>query len=277
MTRKQQKAIRRFAIAIPVVILAFWFVPVIATIWIVAGLIDIWRNKGKTGLMFRRYFMGNGIPTWLLSPFNLIVDLISYRNPGVWKREDFPQEWRAEIDTVLDTFRARKDEIIADIDLQFAEGRRGMYVYQWYGKRFVDNVPEFDRDFKYVRTIAVSVFSGKESTTWHYGPLRLTLRILLNLKPADSDRVFIECNGRRHLWRDDPLYIFDDTLFHRSVNEVETRRYNVFMDIIRPSPVPRVLSTLLIGVSAVAEKLKAAFYKNWKMIDRRGKPAGSAA
>ena len=275
MKRKTKKLIRRIAIAVPLAIVCLWLIPVLTLTFIVCGLIDVSRNRGRTPLTFSRYFMGNGIPTWLLSPFNLFVDLVSYRNPGVWRLEDFPPEWRAEIETVLDTFRANKREIIADIDQQFGEGRRGMYVYRWYGKRFVDNVPAFNRDFRYVKTIAVSVFSGKESTTWHYGPLRLTLRVLLNLEPADSDRVFIECNGARHLWRDDPLYIFDDTLFHQSVNEVDARRYNVFMDVIRPSPVPGFLSALLVGVSALADWLKAMFYKNWKMIDRRGtaKPA----
>ncbi|MEX6507682.1 aspartyl/asparaginyl beta-hydroxylase domain-containing protein [Jiella sp. M17.18] len=277
MTRKQKKAIRRFAIAIPVLVLCLWLIPIVALVWIAAGLIDVARNKGKTKLMYSRYFMGNGIPTWLLSPFNLLIDLVSYRNPGVWTLDDFPPAWREEIETVLNTFRTRKSEIIADIDSQFAEGRRGMYVYQWYGKHFVDNVPEFNRDFKYVRTIAVSVFSGKESTTWHYGPLRLTLRVLLNLAPADSDRVFIECNGRKHLWRDDPLYIFDDTLFHQSVNEVDARRYNVFMDVIRPSPVPGLLSALLSVVSLIADKIKTMFYKNWKMIDRRREAAKTPA
>ena len=275
MKRKTKKLIRRIAIAVPLAIVCLWLIPVLTLTFIVCGLIDVSRNRGRTPLTFSRYFMGNGIPTWLLSPFNLFVDLVSYRNPGVWRLEDFPPEWRAEIETVLDTFRANKREIIADIDQQFGEGRRGMYVYRWYGKRFVDNVPAFNRDFRYVKTIAVSVFSGKESTTWHYGPLRLTLRVLLNLEPADSDRVFIECNGARHLWRDDPLYIFDDTLFHQSVNEVDARRYNVFMDVIRTSPVPGFLSALLVGVSALADWLKAMFYKNWKMIDRRGtaKPA----
>lgn len=275
MKRKTKKLIRRIAIAVPLAIVCLWLIPVLTLTFIVCGLIDVSRNRGRTPLTFSRYFMGNGIPTWLLSPFNLFVDLVSYRNPGVWRLEDFPPGWRAEIETVLDTFRANKREIIADIDQQFGEGRRGMYVYRWYGKRFVDNVPAFNRDFRYVKTIAVSVFSGKESTTWHYGPLRLTLRVLLNLEPADSDRVFIECNGARHLWRDDPLYIFDDTLFHQSVNEVDARRYNVFMDVIRPSPVPGFLSALLVGVSALADRLKAMFYKNWKMIDRRGtaKPA----
>ncbi|HMQ58500.1 MAG TPA: aspartyl/asparaginyl beta-hydroxylase domain-containing protein [Rhizobiaceae bacterium] len=273
MDKQQKKLLRRMAIALPVLLLALWFVPVIAIIWIVAGLIDVMRNKGRNALMFNRYFFGNGILTWLLAPFNLAVDLISRRNPGIWKMEDFPPEWRAEIDSVLDVFKARREEIMAEIDAKFEKGRRGMYVYRWYGKPFIDTVPEFNREFRYVKTIAVSVFSGKESTTWHYGPLRLSLRLLYNLKPADTDAVFIECNGVRHQWNRDPLYIFDDTLFHRSVNEHDGRRYNVFMDVIRPTPFPGLLSGLLSMVSVIAERIKAVFYKNWTMIAGARKPA----
>ncbi|WP_062111220.1 aspartyl/asparaginyl beta-hydroxylase domain-containing protein [Aureimonas sp. AU40] len=274
MTKGQKKALRRAAIAIPVLALLLWFVPILTAFWLVCGAIDVSRNKGKNRLLVSRYFMGNGILTWLLSPFNLFVDRLSRRNPGVYTLGDFPPEWRAEIETVLDTFRTRRDEITSEIDAKFHDGRRGMYVYRWYGKPNIDTVPEFNREFKYVKTIAVSVFSGKESTTWHYGPLRLTLRVLLNLKPADSDRVFIECNGARHLWRDNPLYIFDDTLFHRSVNEVDARRYNVFMDVIRPTPVPGFLGALLSGVSMIADQMKSLFYKNWRMIGNR--PAAPA-
>lgn len=269
MTKGQKKALRRAAIALPILALLLWFAPILTAFWLVCGAIDVSRNKGKNRLLVSRYFMGNGILTWLLSPFNLFVDLISRRNPGVYTLDDFPAEWRAEIETVLDTFRSRREEITAEIDAKFHDGRRGMYVYRWYGKPNIDTVPEFNREFKYVKTIAVSVFSGKESTTWHYGPLRLTLRVLLNLKPADSDRVFIECNGARHLWRDNPLYIFDDTLFHRSVNEVDARRYNVFMDVIRPTPVPGFLGALLSGVSMIADQMKSLFYKNWRMIGSR--------
>ncbi|WP_062218386.1 aspartyl/asparaginyl beta-hydroxylase domain-containing protein [Aureimonas sp. D3] len=274
MTKNQKKALRRIAIALPVVALLLWFVPWLTLFWLVCGVIDVARNKGKNQLLISRYFMGNGILTWLLSPFNLLVDLLSHRNPGIYTLEDFPAEWREEIETVLNTFRTRRDEITGEIDAKFHDGRRGMYVYRWYGKKNIDTVPEFNREFKYVKTIAVSVFSGKESTTWHYGPLRLTLRVLLNLKPADSDRVFIECNGQRHLWRDNPLYIFDDTLFHRSVNEVDARRYNVFMDVIRPTPVPGFLGALLSGVSMIADQMKSMFYKNWRMIGNR--PAANA-
>ncbi|WP_019998406.1 aspartyl/asparaginyl beta-hydroxylase domain-containing protein [Aureimonas ureilytica] len=277
MNKATKKALRRTAIALPVIALLLWFVPWLTLFWLVCGAIDVARNKGKNRLLLSRYFMGNGILTWLLSPFNLFVDLVSRRNPGIYTLDDFPAEWREEIETVLNTFRTRRDEITSEIDAKFHDGRRGMYVYRWYGKPNIDTVPEFNREFKYVKTIAVSVFSGKESTTWHYGPLRLTLRVLLNLKPADSDRVFIECNGERHLWRDNPLYIFDDTLFHRSVNEVDARRYNVFMDVIRPTPVPGFISALLSVVSMIADQMKSLFYKNWRMIgNRTATPAGAA-
>ena len=274
METSLKKILKRVAIAAPIVILGMYFVPMLFGFFLITGLIDVIRNKDRNQLLFSRYFLGNGIPTWLLSPFNLLVDLVCFRNPGIYTLDDFPADYRAEIDGVLNVFRARRDEIIAEVDAKFEKGRRGMYVYRWYGKPFNDGVAEFNRDFKFLKTIAVSVFSGKESTTWHFGPLRLSLRILLNLKPADSDRVFIECNGVQHVWRDNPLFIFDDTLFHRSVNEHDGRRYNVFMDVIRPSPFPKLISALLAVVSVSVERINAIFYKNWTMIGgAKKKPA----
>ncbi|AZO54979.1 MAG: aspartyl/asparaginyl beta-hydroxylase domain-containing protein [Mesorhizobium sp.] len=265
MTKTLRKSLRKFAIAIPLLALGFYFIPILTTIFIVCGLIDVMRNNRKDLALFSGYFLGNGLFTWLLSPFNLLVDLLCYRNPGVWKLEQFPADYQREVNEVLDVFKARKDEIIADIDANFGTGRRGMYVYQWYGKHRIDNVAEFNKDFKYIKTIAVSVFRGKESTSWHFGPLRLSLRILYNLLPVKAE-VFVECNNARNYWHDNPLYIFDDTLLHRSVNEYDGRRYCVFMDIIRPSPFPRLIAGMLAVVSVSVERINSMFYKNWKMI-----------
>ena len=63
-------------------------------------------------------------------------------------------------------------------------------------------------------------------------------RVLNNLTPVRHDRIYIECQNRKHFWHDNPLYIFDDTLFHRSVNEYDARRYCVFIDIMRPTRFP---------------------------------------
>lgn len=271
MTRSFQKAIKRFAIAVPVLAAALYFIPWIAVFLLICGLIDVGRNKGKTVRMYRRCFLGNGIATWLLSPFNLAVDLITKRNPGIATLDDFPDEYRAEIETVLNTFKSRQDEIIADIDEAFDEGGRGMYVYRWFGKKQIENIDAFNGDFKYVKTIAVSVFSGKSSTTWHYGPLRLSYRVLLNLTPIETDEIYIECNGKKHFWHENPLYIFDDTLFHRSINRHDARRYCVFMDVARPSAFPGLIDRLLDLVSALADSVKSMFYKNWRMIGTTGK------
>jgi len=265
MTKDQRKLIRKLAIAIPVLVVALYFIPIITIVFLVCGLIDVLRNDRKDQRLFTLYFMGNGMFTWLLSPFNLLVDLLSYRNHGVWKLDQLPPDCRAEVEEVLGTFKERRNEIIADIDANFGSGRRGMYVYQWYGKHKIDNVPEFNKDFKYVRTIAVSVFSGRESTSWHFGPLRLSLRVLYNLIPVNAE-IFVECGNAKNYWHDNPLFIFDDTLLHRSVNEYDGRRYCVFMDIIRPSPVPKLISAMLALVSMSVERINSVFYKNWKMI-----------
>lgn len=270
------KLARKLAVAAVVVVAGLWFIPVVTIVWLACGLIDVMRNTRRDAMVFERYFLGNGIPTFLLSPFNLLIDLLSYRNKGIWKMEDLPPAWREEVEFVLGTFRTRKDEIVGDIDKVFEAGRRGMYVFSWYGKENPHNIEEFKREFKYIKTIAVSVFSKRESTTFHYGPLRLTLRVLYNLSPVKTDQIFIECGDRKHYWHDDPLYIFDDTLIHRSVNEYDARRYCVFMDIVRPTPFPGLLSALVSVVSLIASKINAIFYKNWKMFRPAPKPAAGA-
>jgi beta-hydroxylase len=276
MDKKSLKAARKIGIALLVLAIAFYFIPIITALFVLCGLIDVLRNDRKDGQLFSLYFVGNGMFTWFLSPFNLLVDLLSYKNWGVWKLEQFPDDYRREVDEVLDIFKTRQAEIIADIDANFESGRRGMYVYQWYGKPHIDNIPEFTKQFKYIRTIAVSVFSGRESTSFHFGPLRLTLRVLYNLIPVKTDQIFIECGNVKSYWYENPLFIFDDTLLHRSVNEHDGRRYCVFMDIIRPSPLPGLLSVLLSVISISVARVKAIFYKNWKMIDSHKAKAAPA-
>ena len=266
MERATKKAIRRFAIAGVALFLGLVFVPLLTIFYLGCGLVDVMRNKRRDAMVFRKYFLGNGITTWLLSPLNLLVDLFCFRNEGVYKLDDLPAEWREEVDSVLDVFREQKDTILAEIDETFEEGRRGMYVYEWYGKRKEHAVDALKRDYKYVKTIAVSVFSGQESTSFHYGPLRMTLRVLYNLTPVDTDKVYIQCGWEKHFWRDDPLYIFDDTLIHRSVNDYDARRFVVFMDITRPTAYPELLNKLIAGVSVLVERANAMFYKNWKML-----------
>jgi beta-hydroxylase len=277
MTRNSEKLLRKALLAATALGLALYFIPFISLFFLLCGLVDVLRNDRKNAALFKTYFLGNGLFTWLLSPFNLLVDLLSRRNHGVWTLDQLPPAYRKDVEEVLAVFTQRKKEIIAEIDSRFESGRRGMYVYQWYGKQHIDTVPEFTRRYKYIRTIAVSVFSGRESTSFHFGPLRLTLRVLYNLVPVKTDQIFIECGNVKHFWHENPLFIFDDTLLHRSVNEHDGRRYCVFMDMLRPSPVAPLLSVLLSLVSLLVDGVKAIFYKNWTMIGTKPRNSAPAA
>lgn len=262
----QPKHLRKAILAIAGFGSAFYFIPYVALFFIATGLVDVLRNEKKDRILFDRYFLGNGLASWLLSPLNLALDLLCFRNKRIYKLDDFPPDCRKEIEDVLSLFVSQKQNIIERIDRDFQSGRRGMFVYRWFGRAYNREIAALNRSFKHIQTIAVSVFEGKESTAFHFGPFRATLRVLYNLTPVESDDIFIECGYTRHRWHQDPLFVFDDTLMHRSVNLHDARRYCVFMDVVRPSPVVGLLSFLLVPISAVTHRTKGIFYQNWRML-----------
>ena len=124
----------------------------------------------------------------------------------------------------------------------------------------------FNNDYKYIKTIGVSLFREKTSTSRHFGPLRMTYRILYNFNKVNKEGSYIEADGRINKWKYEPLFIFDDTLIHQSFNEEENLRYCAFIDIIRPSHFDNVMKSILTGVGFLLKKTRSIFYKNWKMI-----------
>jgi hypothetical protein len=71
---------------------------------------------------------------------------------------------------------------------KLGDKKRGMLFFKWYGKniRASVEVPEYHEGFKYIRTIGVSIFNKKSSTREHFGPLRVTLRVLYNVNDFES-------------------------------------------------------------------------------------------
>lgn len=256
---------RYLRILVPLTIL-FYFAPVIALIFVACGVFDLSRHRVVSPELMKKYFIGNGLVTWLLSPVNVIFDLISARNKYIYRLEDFPPDHRHEIEKVLKVFDDDKETIIADIRKKMDGKQRGMLFYKWYDKTTNDSVPAFNEDMTFVKTIGVSVFSKKESTSRHFGPLRLTLRLLYNLTPFESDNVFIEVDGQKHFWHDDPLFIFDDTLLHRSVNEEDRERYCVFVDVLRPSAFTGLQNIIMKLIQMVFNNFSGIFYKRWTFL-----------
>ena len=237
-------------------------------IYICCGLADLLRNKSVNRAMLVRYFTGNGIFTWLLSPFNLFMDLLTlpYWNRGVYDLADLPKPYQDEINSVIDA--ATKSNVVEELGKRLGDEKRGMFFFKWYGKNLRGSVdfPAFHQPYKYICTIGVSVFNKKQSTGEHFGPLRITLRVLYNLTKNDDPNVYIKVGDRKHQWKTNKLFIFDDTLQHQSCNESNAVRYCMFVDILRPSPVPELLRIILSVVRLISLRFNQAFYKNWTFI-----------
>src|SRR6266542_1678673 len=78
------------------VALAIYFIPAVFAFYLCCGLLDVLRNQGRTYATIDRYFAGNGFFTWLLSPFNLLMDFLSlpYWNKGIYKLTDLPKAYQ---------------------------------------------------------------------------------------------------------------------------------------------------------------------------------------
>ena len=262
--RYSKKALERL---IPLALMGY-FIPKVLIVYVIAGLLDVLRNRPFELSTFGRYFFGNGNLTWVLAPFNLLMDLISlpYWNKGIYKLTDLPQRYQSEIQTLIDA--AHNRDLVSALESKMGEKKRGMFFFQWYGKMIQSSVdiPEFQTRYKYIRTIGVSIFSKKQSTGKHYGPLRVTYRVLYNINNIDDPNVYVQVGDHVNRWRDSKLFIFDDTLQHESRNESDGVRYCLFVDILRPSLVPWLFSAIVTAIRLMLAPVRRIFYKHWTMI-----------
>ncbi|MFI4898566.1 MAG: aspartyl/asparaginyl beta-hydroxylase domain-containing protein [Phycisphaerales bacterium JB059] len=245
-----------------------WYaVPIIIGLFVLCGVLDVLRHRPLWLWQVDSYFFGKGVLTWVLAPFNLLMDLISlpYWNKIIYQLDDLPKLHQDEITRVLDA--AKEADLIAQLEDKITDGR-SMIFFKWYGKDLpvsVD-VPAFHEQYKTIRTIGVSVFNKRKSTSWHFGPLRATFRVLYNLRPTPDNAAFIQVGDRVHHWNDQPLFIFDDTIMHQSCNESDHARYCMFIDIVRPNKIPAVMNVIVHGLQFLLIRINRSFYKRWAMI-----------
>jgi beta-hydroxylase len=248
--------------------LAVYMIPRVLAIYLGLGLLDCLRNKRRTLRTLKRYFSGNGFLTWLLSPFNLLMDVLSlpYWNRGVYQLTDLPRSYQDELNAMMEA--ARRSDLVGKLGEKMEGAKRSMIFFKWYGKNVQTSIdiPEFHRPYRYIRTIGVSVFNKKQSTGKHFGPLRITLRVLYNINEITTRNAYIEVGNHTNYWRDNKLFIFDDTLQHQSCNDSDEVRYCMFVDILRPSLLPALMGTILACVRVVIARFNFAFYKHWAFI-----------
>ncbi len=262
-----KKKIKYAGLALAAAVFAYFF-PWIALFYALCGLYDVARHRPLNGAVLRQYFLVNGTLTWLLAPFNILLDILTlpYINKGVYRLEDLPAPYREEIEALIDV--AKRENLVGQLQERAKGLARTMIFFKWYGKN-VDtslNTPAFHRPWKYIQTIGLSIFNRKVSTSKHFGPIRPTLRVLYNLNDVDNRSAYIIVGDVTHYWSDDKLFIFDDTLLHQSINESDKVRYCLFVDLLRPSLTPALLRPFVKLVYILFKSANFIFYNQWKVI-----------
>ena len=270
VTRIWKFSIRRVLFPLCVLAPFAYFFPKIALFYAVCGAYDVSRNPGVNLTTLRRYFIGNGFPTWLLSPFNALLDLLSlpYINKGVYRLEDLPPAYADEVKRLIQA--ANEANLVAQLEEAAKQHPRTMVFFRWYGVNMQSflNVPAFHQPWKYIETIGVSVFNKKVSTSKHFGFMRASLRVLYNLNDMKDDSAYIVVGDKTSYWRENKLFIFDDTLLHESVNQTDQTRYCLFVDMVRPTRLPGVMRVVIAGIRWLTQSFKFIYYQNWKLIER---------
>ncbi len=263
-------ALRR--VLFPACVLApFAFVfPKIALFYAVCGAYDVSRNTDLKLSTLRRYFIGNGFLLWMLSPINIVLDLLSlpYVNKGVYRLEDLPPAYQNEVKRLIVV--ADDADLPRRVEERSKEHRRMMLFWRSYGvasKTIVD-VSGFSEPWKYIKTIGLSVFNKKITTSPHFGWLRPTLRVLYNVNDIKDKSAYIVVGDTTSYWRDNKLFIFDDTLLHLSANETDQLRYCMFVDILRPSPFPRVMAAVVAFEGYLNARLKLITLSGWTLVEQ---------
>ena len=204
--------------------LFIYFLPKTALLYAICGAYDVSRNSGLSATTLRRYFIGNGFFTWVMSPFNCLLDLLSlpYVNKGVYRLDDLPPAYPKSY--AFDP-GGERIESVAQMEEASKQNPRTMAFFRWYGvdqNTFLD-APAFHQPWKYIETIGISVLIRNLDLK----AFRLSAGVvadLYNLNDMTDNSAYIVVGEETNYWRENKLFIFDDTLLHQSFNETDQTR-----------------------------------------------------
>jgi hypothetical protein len=263
-------ALRRVLFPIAVLGPLAYFLPKMALLYAVCGIYDVSRNRPLKLSTVRRYFIGNGVMLWALSPINVLLDLFSlpYINKGVYRLEDLPPDYQDEVRRFIQV--TNDAGLVQQVEEQVKRHKRTMIFWRSYGVKFdaLVDVPAYDASWKYIQTIGLSVFNKKITTSPHFGWLRPTFRLLYNINDIKDRSAYIMVGDKTHYWCDEKLFIFDDTLLHLSANETDQLRYCMFVDILRPSPLRWVMATVVAAEGLLNKTFNLTKLSGWTLIKR---------
>jgi hypothetical protein len=145
--RLDGKTLKALAVRGAAYALIAWLLPGFALFYLVCGLYDVARNSQLDGYTIYQYFFGRGLGTWLLSPFNILMDIVHlpFWNKGVYRLEELPPAYQREIRSLIDSMQ--HERLVEKIETRLQDNPREMLFFKWYGQNIDGpiDIPEFRR------------------------------------------------------------------------------------------------------------------------------------
>src|SRR5262249_934556 len=133
-TRIWKYSLRRVLFPVCGLAVFAYFFPKITVFYLLCGAYDVCRNRPVNAETLRRYFIGNGFGTWMLSPVNILLDLLSlpYINKGIYQLNDLPPAYQDEVRRLLQA--ADDAGLVSQLEEKSKDNRRTMMFFRWYGE-----------------------------------------------------------------------------------------------------------------------------------------------
>ena len=133
-SKVQKVLLRRVLFPIAVFVPFGYFLPELAIFYAVCGLYDVSRNRPMNLSLLQRYFLGNGFLTWVLSPINILLDLLSlalHQQGSVSAGRPASRTTRRRVKRLIDT--AERENLVAKLRERSKANSRTMIFFKWYG------------------------------------------------------------------------------------------------------------------------------------------------
>lgn len=126
-----------------------------------------------------------------------------------------------------------------------SDGRWKTYFFRGYGLDFPENCRACPATWEALQRIPgmttafFSILEPRKRIPPHRGPYKGVLRYHLGLVvPEDQTQAWLDVDGERRSWGVGRSLIFDDSFVHSAANDSDQPRVVLFVDFIRPLPLP---------------------------------------
>ena len=123
-----KKPLTRAAQVLLIFVPLSYFLPKLMLFYFACGIYDVTRNRNLSLDVIDKYFFGNGVLTWVLSPFNVLMDILAlpYINKGTYRLEDLPKGHQDEIRRVIEG--AYKQDLVGQLQRRAEAHSRSMFA-----------------------------------------------------------------------------------------------------------------------------------------------------